>query len=229
MAFEAEPEDKLTPGDLLKQRRLLLGVTFVLAAIYFLNVEVGSSATIQGLVVTFDHPVAIIIALWIAWAWACWRYWQYEREYSSDSLRAHRTRIWRRRAEGRLTAEIQLRVDRGDYSPQGLNPGDRILASPRNWAEVDLRIINTEWEFANIDIWTVGGGKGGTNLILDSSEVTEIKRATERELRIRHRHFADWQAPYYLLWLAPIALVFHVVQWLLHRSTGQSWYTPWGG
>jgi len=235
VAPDANFDDRITRADMLKQRRLLLGVTFVLAAIYFLNVEVGNSATFQGLVVTFDHPAAIILALWITWAWAWWRYWHYEREYSSDALLSDRLNIWQRRAEALLSAEIQLRVDRGDYNSQGLKPGDRIRAEPSTWREVDLRDSKEEWDFGSLEIWKVnepiGGRKtGGTNVRLGASEVREIKRVTERELRIRYRHFADWKTLYYLLWLAPIAAAFHVAHLFIIRTTEHvPGYIPWGG
>jgi hypothetical protein len=60
--------------------------------------------------------------------------------------------------------------------------------------------------------------RGGANYRLEKAEVDGIKRSVERELLLKHPYFADWKAPYYLLWLAPIAglidLGRHTAFWL---------------
>jgi hypothetical protein len=229
---EADPEAGISKADLLKQRRLLLGFTFVLAAIHALDVEIGDNVTAQGLVLTFKHPGFLVAALWVAWAWSCWRYWQYERSFGKFTFALDRQRLYDERVRAAVTRGIETAANRGDYADRGLPPGERISVSSPGTGPLTTPPGNErEWFFRDLDVW-IGEPqpgmpmkqlKGGANYRLERAEVDAIKRSAETELLLKYPHFADWKAPYFLLWLAPIAglidLGRHACIWF-HWCTG---------
>jgi hypothetical protein len=222
--MQAEGRDRVDRADLLKQRRLLLGFTFVLAAIHGLDVDVGSSVTVQGIVLSFKHAWLLVVALWIAWIWAVWRYWQYERSFSSAALEGDRHRLRSQRARQAVQNGIYAAAQRGDYADRGLGPrqgftvsdsGPGPLTAPR-----DDRLEEWTWTNLQVAIGQPDPGmpltllKGGANFRLEKAEVSAIKRSVDAELLLKHPHFADWKAPYLLMWLAPLAGLVALVRYV---------------
>jgi hypothetical protein len=152
--MQVEGRDRVDRTDLLKQRRLLLGFTFLLAAIHGLDVDVGSSVTVQGIVLSFKHAWLLVAALWVAWVWAVWRYWQYERSFSSAALYNDRQRLRTQRAVLAVTDGIYAAAQRGDYAERGLGPRQGFSVSSSGTgplaAPTDDRL--EEWTWSNLQI-----------------------------------------------------------------------------
>ncbi|MDB5392903.1 MAG: hypothetical protein JWM91_409 [Rhodospirillales bacterium] len=200
--------------ELLKQRRVLLGFTFALTAIHLLDVTLKDEVTVQGIVFSFKNPEVVVAGLWIAWFWAVWRYWQYERTYANGPLQSDRLAEYDRAAAAAVTAAIQGAVDRGDYEKRGVSAGQSIRVTISAGDQFYTPGDDREWAYPNLEIVVVGEDQsarslkrvqGGVNCTLDRKDVAEIKRSVERRLFLRYPHFADWKAPYFLMWLAPLA------------------------
>ena len=228
--MEVEGRDLVSRPDLLKQRRLLLGFTFLLAAIHGLDVDIGTSVTVQGVVLSFKHAWLLVATLWVAWAWAVWRYWQYERSFTSHTLSAERLQLWSDRAAMAVKSGIFAAVQRGDYADRLLPPGEGFdVSDPRTgpvMAPADVRLEEWMWPNLEVSIGQPAPGmprkmlQGGANFRLGKAEVAAIKRAVEAELLLKHPHFADWKAPYWLMWLAPLAGLIALVRYV---STIWNW------
>lgn len=216
--------DEIDRPELLKQRRLLLSFTFILTAIHLLDVELGGSVTVQGLVLTFKHSWLIVLSLWIAWAWSVWRYWQYESSYRGHTFLYDRMREYDRQAQISVVSALRKAIEQGQYGDRRLRSGEPIHVSDASGGQLAAARGNEkEWEFLNLEV-SIGAPApgmpmrkldGGANCTLDAQKVTEIKRAVEADLRVKHPYYADWKAPYLLLWLAPISGLIAFGRWLL--------------
>src|SRR5690349_18063120 len=85
-------------NELRTHRRLLLSFTFVLVAIYLLDIELKDQLAFQNIISGKVHyPELIPAGLWIAYFWSVWRYWQHERQHRAKGLATDRATIERRR------------------------------------------------------------------------------------------------------------------------------------
>lgn len=198
----------------LKQRRLLLTFTFLLAAVHLLDVKLSGSANVQGLVATFKHPWAIVVALWLAWAWSWWRYWQHEHVHRRSAVMNDLVAQARPLVQKAISAAIKQAAASGLYADRGVDPDDKVWGSgtDAHGSGPDINWDDREWEFPNVQVHHAKPGEqqgkllqGGANCTLDTREVRRIKRTARRSVLIADTNFADWKVPYFLLWLAPAA------------------------
>jgi len=201
-------------AELRVQRRLLLTFTFLLAAIHGLDVNIGRQISMQGLVLDIEHTKLLIGAIWAAWIWSCWRYWQHERLYSSsDYFKARRT-AFTIAARKAVFSELERQVAAGLYSERGLPPGQDYSVSPVEGAWISSADRpDATWSSPKVEIWIAATApdtknrklEGGGNCTFSREEAATLKRDVERELRLRYPHFADVKLPYALALIAPLA------------------------
>lgn len=211
---ERRPPDQIERSEVRVQRRLLLSFTFLLAAIHGLEVTIGKSISVQGLVLDMEHPKLLIVALWAGWLWSIWRYWQHERLYSSATFHDARRVAYDQIARKAIFSALERAVEAGTYSSRGLRPGQKFHTSPieGNWISTSDE-SGEVWSFPNIEVWIVADSpdtknrklEGGANCTFSREEAATLKRDVERELRLRHPHFADVKLPYALAAIAPVA------------------------
>lgn len=126
------------------------------------------------------------------------------------SSRIART-IYLRMALPAVQAAVQKWVDEGKFGTR-VQPRQKIEL--RGLPQPMLQRDGT-WGFPNISFYRAGDDdaiKGGNNIQRDATEVKRIRRSAERELALRYPHFADWTAPYFLMWFAPAAGLFALIQ-----------------
>jgi hypothetical protein len=170
--------------------------------------------TSSGCCPNVQNPEVVIVALWIGWLWSVWRYWQYERTYANGPLQRDRLVEYDRAAAAAVTTAIQEAVNRGEYEKRGVVAGQKIRVGISSGDQFYTPADDFEWVYPNLDIVVVGVDQparslkrvqGGANCTLDREQVAAIKRSVEGKLLLRDPHFADWKAPYFLIWIAPLA------------------------
>jgi hypothetical protein len=207
--------------DLFRQRRLLLVLTFVLTAIHGLDVEIGTTVTAQGLVLTFKRPDLLLVSLWTAWAWSLYRYWQYQRMHTVRGLESARQLEGRPLIQAAVEEVLQKAIDAGQYAERGLKPGDRVACSSASGESFHLPDCDRELVYPNLHLHKLERRAipvtGGGNCTLDVRTVRRIRRETERKVRMKYPFFTDIFVPYYFALLAPAALALDTAGPLLSR------------
>lgn len=199
-------------AELFRQRRMLLVLTFLLAAIHGLDVEIGTTVSAQGLVLTFKRPDLLLVSIWIAWVWSLYRYWQYQRTYTVHGLESARQLVGRPLITAAVDKVIHEAIDAGQYSNRGLQPGDRVSCSSSSGHPLHYPDSDRELQFQSLTMHKRENGKltqpvsGGGNCTLDTQTVSRIRREAERKVRLKYPFFTDVVAPYYFALLAPVAL-----------------------
>lgn len=152
---QPQAPEPVEAAELKVHRRLPLGFTFLLAAIHGLDVRLGTTVSVQGLVLDFNHPWLLIVSAWAAWAWSLWRYWQHERLYSSTAFEFARRQAQNAGAFAALFAPVRSEVEAGKYTEHGLEPGEAFSIGTRFGTPVVTPSENSEggWDFPELDIW----------------------------------------------------------------------------
>jgi hypothetical protein len=230
-----ENPDPITRKDMLKQRRLLLGFTFALTAIHGLPVILmKDQIEYQGTALWFGNGYLLVVAIWIAWGWSWWRYVQYYNAFDDKARTADFQTLCDYGAEALLTKVMQEKIANGAFQqvPIGIEPNEKLISVGvkntgavlkdlndriRQVVPVSVNVKDSVWQFPNLALVTRRSGEdrlriNGTSIELDSKEVAGIKKAATRELALRYPHFLDWKGPFYLLWLAPAALILDAIR-----------------
>lgn len=219
----ARPPEYAVPQALRVQRRLLFTFTFVLLAIHLLNVKIAPSATVQGLVLTFERPWLLVVAAWVSWVWAFWRYWQQERQFSLTAYESSRYYAYRDAASVSVTFRLQEEVDRGTFESRGVKRGTPIRARVSfdfSTEMFDFPAGAHHFTSVSLDAQTPDRSgwsqvAGGANCELDANDMAKVRRRAEASLKVRNPYFADIRLPYWIALLAPCAGIFDLARWLM--------------
>jgi hypothetical protein len=218
-----EPSPKVVEkADLFRQRRMLLSLTFLLAAIHGLDVKLGTTMSTQGLVLTFERPGLLLLSLWIAWGWGLYRYWQHQRLYAAPWLEASRQAEGRPLVKSAVEKVINEAIDKGQYATRGLNPGDRVNCSLSDGKPLYLPSFDEDANFTSLTLRKVGDSKaveGGGNCTLPPAVVRRIRSETSRRVVLKYPFFTDLFAPYVLALFAPVALAIDLTPRILALIT----------
>ena len=179
---------------MLQQRRILLTLTFAIAAKYILLISAARTASYAGIELTVGKPELLIWVIWIAWVWAVYRYWQYARTFNDQgTVEARNLEIRRRRLE-RIRQTVQRGVDDGIDIDKGFEPGTVVIIRPES-ATLTAPAPDSEgaWIFGNVVVLAqnaVGAEgrvlSGGANCTLNQQDVQAILRKTEHALKFKY-------------------------------------------
>ncbi len=215
--------DKDYRDAVFKQRRLLLILTFLLAAIQGADVTLGPSAQAVGLILEIGKPRVIVTALWVGWVYALYRYWLYYRALPHAAIATVRERLLVKHAaklsEPGFAKLLRRNVQRGVGLPD--------LVHIRVVAQNDSRLILDK---------TTGGGAvtrayaqsydpatgdpvGPSVDVAPSVSPKMVKRAKRHaraEFFAAHPYATDFVAPFWIAMLAPLAGAIDLYHYLMY-------------
>jgi hypothetical protein len=200
-------------AELLRQRRLLLWITFVLVFYYCAGVQLGHEAESQGVKLHIERPELLVLAAWIGWVWAYWRYWQYERTHPDGSYQLWRERQMWLTAVGIGARKVLNEAAAGEVAgiPRGGEVSVSIDRDITTQLTMDggLHLKNFGIQSINPEQKRAASGTGDTSL--SSGEFEYAKREGQRAFLFARPYVLDYKAPYFIGLLAPSAALWRLL------------------
>lgn len=201
---------------IFKQRRFFLSVSFLLTALYWLDIHIGQKLSSLGMEFSIREPSRILWALWPMWLWSLWRYYQYQNAYLDPLLAIAREKLTSQITLRFLNKFIQQKVREGQYenadNRRNIPRMARIGIDFPYGSSVPQKVTERgEWVFDTLNIYIIGANgqktiiNGGANTTLTMEQRKSIEKRVKSIMLLKYPIFTDYIAPYILGIIGPLS------------------------